>query len=400
MPYEIYGLVCEKSSEDFIEALLQAYKQKIRPRCLCIPDGIEMYIAHTGDDKYSLKRMPNSGKYHSPNCENYEIPCELSGRGELDNKAIEEDAATGITKLKLDFSLAKTSITRTLAGDKTTAVTQVKADPTKLTIRSLLHYLYDEAGLNRWSPKMTGKRNWYIVHKYLLNAITNKESKKQALKDITYIAEPFNLEHKDGQIACRRNFLRKFKKQGQKQPVGLIIGEVKTFDSARFGYKLVFKQMPDMPIYLAADVMKKVNKSFAPEIAFFQENESIHLLAICTFNLTASEAPQVDTISLMTVNENWLPFDSMDELDLVDNLTSTGKHFLKGMRYNMAAGDVIASALVIDENHQTEAIYLVPDGADEAYYDQLDSIIELSEIKAKVIDHNENQPENESEETY
>ena len=66
-----------------------------------------MYIARSGDH-YIIKRMPNSGSQHHVECDSYEPPAELSGLGEVSGSAIQEDIESGLTALKLDFSLSKT----------------------------------------------------------------------------------------------------------------------------------------------------------------------------------------------------------------------------------------------------------------------------------------------------
>lgn len=67
---------------------------------------------------------------------------------------------------------------------------QIAEDPPqKLTIKALLHFLYEEAALNRWSPKMEGKRNWYVIRKYLLSAADNKVTKKLPLAKSIFIRD-------------------------------------------------------------------------------------------------------------------------------------------------------------------------------------------------------------------
>ena len=349
-----------------------------------------MYIAHIGKGSYIMKRMPNTGHQHHPDCDSYEIPSELSGRGEVQNKAISEDHETGLTSLKLDFSLSKMSTKRAVSQGSGKEVTAVKADPKKLTIRSLLHFLYDEAGLNKWTPNMQGKRSWFVVRKYLLQAAQNKVTKSNPIGECLLIPENFSIEHKDKITTRRRKFLSKLKKQGSKQKMGILIGEVKAIDESRFGYKMTIKHMPDTPVFMGEEVYNRINKAFPTELAFFYEKESIHLLTICTFSLSASGSPQVETISLMAVDQNWLPFENIEELEFIEKLCSSKQPFIKGLRYNLGSSDVIASVLLTD-GEQPTAVYLVPAGATESYYDELDSILKNSELPHQVIDINKDE---------
>jgi hypothetical protein len=386
--YAIGNYVIERNDPNFENALAQAYKGKERPLCLCSSPGIPMYIARNGDHNYIIKRMPNSAQSHHPDCDSFEIPAELSGRGQLEHKAITEDQDSGLTNLKLDFSLTKVSVNRTVGKGESKEPGAVKADPTKLTIRSLLHFLYEEAGLNKWSPRMEGKRSWYVIRKYLLESAKNKVAGKNPLLDALYIPEQFSVDHKDEIVARRRQYLAKLKKQGTKQPMGILIGEVKGFEDARFGFKMLIKHMPDTPVYMGEDVYKRINKAFSTELAFFHENESIHLLTICTFLLSASGSPQVDTISFMTADRNWLPFENIEEIELLERFCTGGRHFIKGLRYNLGSSDVIASVLLTDNDNPT-AVYLVPAGATESYYDELNAVVSNSELPSQIIDVNQ-----------
>ena len=145
--------------------LVEAHSRRERPLCLCRQPPIEMYIAKRGD-KYLMKRMPNTGADHDPACESYEPPAELSGLGEVLGSAIQENVEDVTTVLKLAFSLTR------LPGRATAKVgpptDSVKTDGTKLTLRGTLHYLYEQAGLNKWTPAMSGKRNWYVnvIHEF------------------------------------------------------------------------------------------------------------------------------------------------------------------------------------------------------------------------------------------
>ncbi|WP_081999247.1 DUF1173 family protein [Vibrio tubiashii] len=190
-------------------------------------------------------------------------------------------------------------------------------------------------------------------------------------------------------VARRRQFLSKLKKQGNKQPMGILIGEVKTIEEARFGFKMIVKHMPDTPVYMGEDVYKRINKAFSTELAFFHENESIHLLTICTFLLSASGSPQVDTISFMAVDRNWLPFENIEELELLERLCTGKRHFIKGLRYNLGSSDVIASVLLTDTEGKPTAVYLVPAGATESYYDELNAVVSHSELPSQILDVNQ-----------
>jgi hypothetical protein len=104
--YEIGGRRFEIGSRGFAEAIADAHAAHQRARCMCLVEGVEMYVARLGEG-YIVKRMPDTGSHHAPDCPSYEPPAEFSGLGQVLGSAITEDPATGETTLKLDFSLAR-----------------------------------------------------------------------------------------------------------------------------------------------------------------------------------------------------------------------------------------------------------------------------------------------------
>lgn len=383
--YNINGSTLTKEDFDYYDQLKQAHRNKLKPLCMCMPSGVPMYIALV-NDTFIIKRMPNSGGNHHPDCDSYDIPVELSGRGGLGAQAIEEDQATGVTKLKLDFALTKNNITRSAPSGEPGETNTVLSTPAKLSLRSLLHFLYDEAGLNRWFPRMAGKRGWYVIRKYLQEAIHNKETKNNPLSDSIYIPETFSMDRKD-EINHRINkYLASLRPQGKKQPVSVLIGEVKAIEAARFGHKLLVKHMPSTPIYMDDKVYKGIYKNFSAELNLFHQMESVHLLTICTFYLSASGNPQIDSISFMLVDSNWLPIESIDDMSLTERATTEERSFIKGMRYNLASTDVIASFLLTDIVDSPTAVYISPIEASEEFKEKLELVISESELDSFVWD--------------
>ncbi|MFT6916617.1 MAG: hypothetical protein ACJAWL_002958 [Motiliproteus sp.] len=384
--YIIDGTRLSDQDKLFEQALIAAHTGKQRPMCACKQPPIEMYLARINSDQVIVKRMPGSGHSHATGCDHYQPPAELSGRGELQSKAIIEDEATGQTTLKLDFSLSKTSITRTMNREGGKSASVIKADPKKLSLLSMIHYLYDEAGLNRWSPRMQGKRNWAVVRYHLLNAASKTTAKKMNLADVLLIPEPFRIEDKAGIATRRRQFISKFKKKGASQPVGIAIGELKALDKARFGFKMTLKHQPDTPLYLADDVHKRIEKNFSSEVALWQQDKTAHVLIAATFTISASGNLTVEAITLMATDANWLPFDDYDERAMIEKLTTERRRFIKGLRYNLSPGDVIATCLLTDTGDIPTALYIDPynDEENPDYTATLDRVIEDSEYDSVV----------------
>ncbi len=378
----IEGEVIAADVEDFQTRLADAQARLARPLCLCRDPGLPLYIARAGG-RFILKRMPGTGAKHDPACPSYEPPYELSGLCAVVGSAISEDFETGTTALKLDFSLTKSAGRAPPAPSVTPDKGEVRSDGTKLTLRALLHYLWDQAGFNRWRPGMAGKRNWAVIRKFLLEAAEGKTSKGKALPDILYVPEMFRSE-REAEIAQRRaSFMaRALATPAKGRPLLLVVGEVKEIAPARSGHRLVIKHAPKFPFLLNEDIHRRLGVVFASELSLWNANPDAHLVAITTFGLDSVGVATVEAVALMVVTENWIPFESTNEATLIDALTRRQISFLKGLRYNLPMSQPLASVVLHEDATTPLAMFIVPNEADAAYRMTLDALIETSAIPA------------------
>ncbi len=352
------------SAEDpGVEGLLAAaYTAKQRPTCLCVNGGIAMYIAHVGD-RFIIKRMPNTGHMHAPECDSYDPPPELSGLGEVAGSAIQEDLATGTTTLRLDFTLAKRGGSRPPVSQGTPPDT-LRTDGQKLTLRGTLHYLWDQAELSRWSPGMAGKRSWGVVQRRLVAAAQNKIAKGDPLAEILFVPAPWSQEHKDAIERDRRGQLARLHTRdttGSRMMV--VIGELKEFKEARFGSRAVIRHLPEMQLQVPSDLMKRIERHFEKELALWKSEDESHMIIVGTFGLDTAGYAQLEAASLMATDANWIPIEHRWDLELVRRLVGERRRFTKGMRYNLAADRPIASAVLSDPSAGPVALYVIPPSA-------------------------------------
>ncbi len=369
------------SSDDpmFTAALSDAYTNKRRPSCLCIPKGVPMYIAHFGGG-HLIKRMPNTGSHHHPDCESYEPPAELSGLGEVNGSAIQEDVDSGVVTLKLDFSLSKVT-RRTQPMTTSGEAESVRTDGKKLTLRGVLHFLWDEAGLNRWTPAMAGKRSWFIVRKHLLQAAENKAAKGLSLGSSLFIPETFSADHKNDILERQLAKLLPARVQaGSTRKLMLLIGEVKKVDTARYGQKLLVKHLPDLPFMLADDLSNRMAKRFETELALWNADESTHLVAIATFGFDNAGVAAVEEMALVLTTDNWIPVEHLHDMQLHAALIDSGRRFSKGLRYNLASSRPLASVVLSDTAPLPFALYAIPPNVNDEYRLALEVLTSNSEL--------------------
>ncbi|MCA8318082.1 DUF1173 domain-containing protein [Burkholderia multivorans] len=367
--FEIDGKNYSEDDPGLQGALARIHGSAIRPLCLCVDPkpGIPMYVSKV-HGQYLIKRMPDSGPLHSAekNCPSYEAPAQLSGLGEVMGHAIKEDVDDGTTSLRLDFALNK------IAGRAPPTPTDseqdsVKGETSKLTIRSLLHYLWDEARLTHWHPGMEGRRSWATVHKYLLRAAQGKFTKGMHLPSTLYVPEPFYVDRKHEIEQRRSALLAAAHKPGRGgQRLFIAIGEIKAVTAARYGHKIELKHAPGFFFMMSADLNKRL-KVFEAEKSLWNAYPDIHLIMIATFSVDVAGVAELEEMALMTVNEQWIPFSTVEEKSFLETLVSDRRRFVKGLRYNLPSTRPLASVVLNDTEGKHTAVYMVPGNASEAY---------------------------------
>lgn len=362
--YEVGGRRFEIGSPGFAEAIADAHSSHLRPRCMCTVEGVGMYVARLGDG-YIVKRMPDTGRLHAPDCPSYEPPAEFSGLGQVLGSAITEDPATGETTLKLDFPLTKipgrTGVPPT-GGDSDS----VSTSGTKLSLRGLLHYLWDQAELTRWHPGFAGKRTWATVRRHLLQAAEHKIARGDALRARLYVPEPFSVDEREA-INARRlsQWQHVAAAPGKSQHLMLLIGEVKEILPARYGFKAIVKHMPDQAFAIDEQLYRRLGRRFESELALWGAANDIRMVMIATFGVVVAGVPRIAELSLMPVTQQWLPVEDGFERQLVERLVAEGRSFVKGLRYNLNSASALASATLTDCEAAAPLMYVVPSGSQD-----------------------------------
>ena len=310
--FELYGhRITHTNNPDVQQLLAAAHTERVRPLCMCRTDGVAMYVAKVGPEKYVIKRMPDSGLEHAHRCASYLPPEELSGLGQVLGSAITEEADSGLTAIKLGFRMSKAERAAPTGAGGGGVSDSVAADPNRLTLRAVLHYLWQEADLATWSPGMGGKRNWRVVSWYLRQAARGKFTKGKPLATRLYVPEPFNVEKKTEIAARRLSAWAPMQQHGSAQQFMMLIGELKAIDPARFGHKLVIKHLPDAPLMVDDTLLARLNKRFGDEMELWQTDDEGHLMVIATFSVGRAGLATAEEISLVMTDRNWLPYESL-----------------------------------------------------------------------------------------
>lgn len=363
LAYEVDGRPLHADAPGFGRAIAACQANGHRPRCLCQARGAPMYVARLGTG-YIVKRMPGTGQQHAPACPHYAPPDDGSGLALLLGSAISEDPTTGCTTLKLDFALTR------MAGRSVTPANGEGGDSARtrgprLSLRALLHYLWEQAELTRWHPGFAGKRTWAIVRRHLLLAAQQMVVGGHALASQLYVPAPFNVEGRDTINARRQaQWQHALPMPGRPQRLMLLIGEVKEISRARYGYKAIVKHLPDQAFMLDDALYRQLGRRFSTELELWATDDEIHMMMAATFGLNAAGAPAVHEVCLVPVTGQWLPVvDSIDG-QLVAHLVEHGRSFIKVLPYGLGHELFTASATLTDCGVDAPTLHIARDRSD------------------------------------
>lgn len=358
--YRIGSECYQQGSQDLDAGLARAYASKSRPQCLCHGEpGLPMYIAFV-NGRYWLKRMPKTGRVHATGCPSWEMPEVFSGLKDLEKTGFtyEEDRV----KLKLDFALSR----RGAAGAPPAATSEedkatVKGEGRRFTLRSLVHYLWDEAGLTQWDSS-SRKRNWAYVSDVLLEAASNKTVKQNGLLDFLYIPPAWTRE-KAQELESSR--LARFAAAENGDPKGshkllLLIGDLKEIRTDGQEPVAVITHVPTVTFLMDQKLDDRLRRLFGKELNLFKScgTRVRHCILAATFYVATGGAPVIDEACLMLTTEDWIPIESAYEGNLIDDLVQDHRSFLRVLRYNRPRKAIMPTVLLTDHDDEPIAMYV------------------------------------------
>lgn len=344
--FAVRGSVFAADEPALQDALAQVHDTAERPRCLCVPGGVEMYVAR--HRRYMVKRMPETGKDHHPSCPSYEPDAAYSGLGELAGDAVLE-SQPGRVELRVDFPWARLN-GRAIARGETQEPAEVAVPRRRMSLRAVLHFLFERAGFNRWTPAMAGRRNQAVLRKYLLEAAAEIDIKGVALSERLYVPEAFNEAAKTEIAQRRREKLAVLQPHDGHAPLALVVGEFKACDRLEPACRIWIRHMPDAPLLMATRSWDRLARIHAAllEARDADTGHRVRLIMAALIRARREFTYEVDAATLMLISEQWIPVEGVHELPLIDTLVARQRRFLKPLRYDAPHAGSFPNALLLD----------------------------------------------------
>ena len=246
-----------------------------------------------------LKRMPGTGSLHAPACPSRGPP--IVPTASATTATIRDDDHS--SPLTVTFSLAK-RLPSAAPHDRQSEGSS-SSNGEGLTLVGFLHYLWNEAELNRWQPAFAGRRSWATVRRRLLAASADKSIGRRPLSDLLYIPEVFSVERRreiyERRLAAWARCLRCPERAWR---LMVLIGEIKQITRTAYGSRLVIKHVPDQAF---RDKRDRLQDASAPEDHWeFDHSADRHWLVVATFSVDITGTPLIEERAVVPTDRHWL----------------------------------------------------------------------------------------------
>jgi hypothetical protein len=269
--------------------LADAWQRRARVRCGCRVPAPPMYVAAVGS-RYLVKRMPGTGQEHHRDCPSYE-PYLTAFAGVDDT---DPDRIVLRVALPGDRPATRRLPPRRPRGETGAGL---------LDLAGLLAYLWHEAGLDAWSPKMAGRRHWGVVSWHLREAAHGKTLGVRPLSEQLYVPAPFRSERRHEHA---RDRLAAWEQARREQRLLLVVGEAKTIEAATFGHRLRVKHLPGAPIYLDEQVHSRLFREHLAAVESIEDDTTGHPMVIAAVMITAKGHARAREVALLKTTPEWL----------------------------------------------------------------------------------------------
>jgi hypothetical protein len=232
-----------------------------------------------------------------------------------------------------------------------------------MSLRAVMHFLFERAGMNRWTPAMAGKRNQGVLHKYLTEAAEDVTIKGLRLSERLYVPEPFSEATKSQTAERRRSKLAVLQspEDDTQFKMALVLCEFKGSEATAFGRKVWVKHMPDAPLFIDAKTWERIERVYG-KLFEARDADTAHKprIVMCALIYAKREHTyQIDTASFMLTTEQWIPLDGIHEIDLIHSLVEQQRRFMKPLQYDAKSAAFFPNALLLDAGETPVALHVV-----------------------------------------
>ncbi len=338
--------------------LASAHGDPRRPICDCVVGGRRLELAVRElirrDDgrqvrRYCLARMPHDGTLHQAGCPFHETDARRSGRSGYQQGVIRE-----LPDGRLRIAIAGGLEVRQPAPEPVAAQGAEPANgaarprQARMSLLGLLHLLWEEGGLNAWSPEDRRRRTWWpTVRGALDDAAAGIIAGREALSDVfaTVGYRDADGPHLFAEVAQQCGQSRRIVLVGLVNQITRYQPQVADGQPPRPPrLRVVFDGVRNYGLYVAAPIEaeRRLARSFPwawKALGQDPRDRAIRVVAVVAARIQPTRSGThftawADGIALMETAPSLVPVASFHELRVLQALQHEGRRFRKPLRYD------------------------------------------------------------------
>lgn len=362
------------------QSVLKAAHGRADVRCVCRGAGPKRLAVKyfEGSDAFSLARFSLSGGQHAPDCRFYS-PSPLQSGLSADSSGVIDQRSDGSVKIRLEIGMLERADGEAPAGARPTppASHAPSVKQTSMKLLGLLHYLWEEAGLNQWKPAFAGKRRASLSYWWVNNAAENVWAGNVKLVD-QLLLPAFGVETRDaernrGRVAGALEARHRM----------LVIAPLAAFTPERaesMARQLKIGGFHGMPIaFMQNGLWENTTRRFPNAFGAWRNGHGTVVIAQVELKQGAKGVTaSVIDMALMSVTAEFIPVESSYERVVAEKLVGQGRAFLKPLRYSAGSDQVLPDFILTDTPKEVplevfgrdDVKYLQRKGEKSAYYNE------------------------------
>ena len=311
-----------------------------RPRCQCVPGGVDMGIAKRGS-RYHLARLPGSGFLHDSDCHSVESVNPLSGSSSYSRHAMLQN---GDGEMHVVFS---------------PSVERGRHNIPAVSLDGLLDLLIDGAGLNTLREPVELQRVWRDVRDSLAHAAVETHLAGYGpLTSQILLPPPFDKDAYAGIQAQQEAFLS--------APDGLrfVCAPLREIKATSFGWLVGLKHLPRSNFWLS----REAGARFAAAAGGTDplSNPPVPGLALALVKAGRQDHNFTIThLAVRRVDMRFMPCQSEAEALAADELAARSVPFMRPLRFDASWDYPLADYVLFFGDSQRMAYVLSDTGCEE-----------------------------------
>jgi Protein of unknown function (DUF1173) len=367
------AVVLDSGSARAQAILGEAHRARLEVSCLCrgSEKSVPMHIARRGAS-FFLRRNPGSANLHHPSCDAARSP--LSDLTQQFGANSATETATGSVVLRLAERLTEGAQRPPKNDPRPRESLQVSSSHRggQITELMLLRYLWAEAELARWHPRMEGKRSWGVVRHQLESVLRRHWFGRTPATTQTFIPQPYRVDpqqrqgvdpFRDASLRVQHMMHSQYEALAERStngamPVMHVIAPLAALGIVNDEKTISLRHMPDVALLDSNNVIARFEANNHRAVLRATASNTTSKLVLLLRIIRDDEGDyRVRSIAAIELDGQYLPYKTAQQAEILDYMRIEQRFFAVNIT---SIEPSAAYATLLDTPHETAVYVGVP----------------------------------------